>query len=193
MRMFRKSKPVFRHIERSLRPIEDAFVMKDTTPSYRCKVVTGNSRASLKLGLKSFPVQVVEMSRDSFSVRVPARIANRVKVGSKPKLLYQEMLWRVLCTQKWVGENQLVDLEFQQVAELTPLKIVNQSVGGSARHVLANPHDSSLKVAFVAALILTILIMPAWGGQWGTSDAICNAVQTVWDTLGQMVGLKRSS
>jgi len=193
MRMFRKSKPVFRHTDRLLRPIEDAFVMKDITPSYRCKVSAGNSRASLKLGLKSYPVQVVEMSRDSFSVRVPVRIANRVKVGSKPKLLYQEMLWRVLCIQKWGGENQLVNLEFQHVAELTPLKIVNQSVGGSAGPVRAIPRDSTLKVATGAALILMVLIMPAWGGQWGTSDAICNAVQTVWDTLGQMVGLKRST
>jgi hypothetical protein len=167
--------------------------MKDTSPAYRCKVSSGNSHASLQLGWKSYPVQVFEMSRDSFSVRVPVAIAKRVSIGSKPKLLYQEMLWQVLCTQKWPGENQLIDLEFQQLAELTPPKVASQLVGGAARQVQAIPRDSTLTVALVAALILMVLIMPAWGGQWGTSDAICTAVQTVWDTLGQMVGLKRSN
>ena len=165
--------------------------MTDTSPSYRCKVSSANSLASLRLGWKSYPVQVFEMSRDSFSVRVPEAIAKRVSVGSKPKLFYQEMLWRVLCTQKWVGENDLVDLEFQQVAELTPPKIVSSPVGGSAGRVHAIQRDSSLTVATGVALILTVLIMPAWGGQWGTSDAICTAIQTTWDSLGQMVGLKR--
>jgi len=167
--------------------------MKDTSPSYRCKVSSENSRASLKLGWKTYPVQVFEISRDSFSVRVPLAIAKRVSIGSEPKLLYQEMLWKVLCTQKWVGENQLVELEFQQVAELTPPKVVFQSVGATARQVQAIPRDNTLAVATVVAFILMVLILPAWGGQWGTSDAICTAVQTVWDTLGQMVGLKRST
>jgi hypothetical protein len=192
-RLYRQSKLKYRHLERSFRPRKAVFAMKDTSPSYRCKVSSGNSRALLKLGWKTYPVQVFEMSRDSFSVRVPVPIANRVSIGSKPKLLYQEMLWQVLCTQKWVSEDKLVDLEFQQVAELTPPKLVSQPVGGAARQVQAIPRDSTLTVASGVALILMVLIMPAWGGQWGTSDAICNAVQTVWDTLGQMVGLKRSN
>lgn len=165
--------------------------MKVTSPAYRCIVSSGNSHASLQLGWKSYPVQVFEMSRDSFSVRVPVAIAKRVSIGSKPKLLYQEMLWQVLCTQKWAGENQLVDMEFQQVAELTPPKVVSQPFGAAARQVQAIPRDSTLTVASCVALILMVLIMPAWGGKWGTSGAICSAVQTVWDTLWQMVGLKR--
>lgn len=193
MRLYRYSQLENRQLERSSRLRKEASVMKDTSPSYRCKVSSSNSRASLKLGWKSYPVQVFEMSRDSFSVRVPEVIANRVSIGSKPKLLYQEMLWQVLCTQKWIGENKLVDMEFHQVAELTPPKLVSQRVGGAARPIQAIPHDSTLTVATGVALILMVLIMPAWGGQWGTSDAICNAVQTVWDTLGQMVGLKRST
>lgn len=165
--------------------------MTNATPSYRCKVSNANSVAFLRLGWKSYPVQVFEMSRDSFSVRVPEAIARRVAVGSKPKLFYQEMLWRVLCTQKWVGENQDVALEFQQVAELTPLKVVSNPMSGTAGQVQAIQRDSSLMVAGGVALILMILIMPAWGGQWGTSDAICTAIQTTWDTLGQLVGLRR--
>ena len=92
MRLYRYSQLENRQLERSSRLRKEASVMKDTSPSYRCKVRSSNSRASLKLGWKSYPVQVFEMSRDSFSVRVPEVIANRVSIGSKPKLLYQEML-----------------------------------------------------------------------------------------------------
>jgi hypothetical protein len=161
--------------------------MTDTTASYRCKVSGGNSRALLRLGCHRFNVDVVEMSRDSFCVRVPSKIANQVAVGSKSKLFYQEMLWSVLCTQKWISDSQHVDLEFKQLAELTPLKVPKGPIGATTKGTRAIQSDNSLAIAFGVALVIAVLIMPAWGGQWGTSDALCTAVQSTWSALGQLI------
>ena len=164
--------------------------MIDATPSYRCKVNSGNARATLRLGWRRFTVEVIELSRDSFCIRVPQRLARKIAVGTKSKLFYQDMLWSVLCSHKWIGDSNKVDLEFQQLAELTPVKVPKSSYLTTTRQV-RTLSDSTLPVAVTGGLILAILVMPAWGGEWGTSDAICSAVSSTWTALGQLVTGRR--
>ncbi len=162
--------------------------MIDATPSYRCKVSAGNTRGSLQLGMRRFSVEVLEMSRDSFCVRLPAAIAKKVVVGKKSKLMYQEMLWSVLCTNKWIGESNQVDLEFKQLDELISPKLNRAPLSGKSTQVATiGQTDPTLPVAMLGAFILAILIMPAWGGQWGTSDKLCGLVSTTWSALSGLV------
>lgn len=161
--------------------------MNEESPSYRCKINRGNTRALLRLGWHRYKVDVIEMSRDSFSVLVPKRVANLVPVGGKTKLLYQEMLWSVLCTQKWISNEKQVELEFKQLAELTPPKISKPTGAASVKGVQAVQSDNTLPIVFAMALIMFVLIMPAWGGQWGTSEIICNAVRATWDALTSLL------
>jgi hypothetical protein len=161
--------------------------MNDRSPSYRCKISRGNTRALLRLGWHRYDVDVIEMSRDSFSVRVPQKIGNQISVGGKSKLFYQEMLWSVLCTHKWLGDEKQVELEFKQLAELTPLRVPKATCGGKTKGVQAIQSDNSLAVAFGVAIIMAVLILPAWGGQWGTSELICSAVRSTWEALGQLL------
>jgi hypothetical protein len=152
--------------------------------------MAGNSKAVLFLRSRKYKVQVLEMSRDAFSICVPKSIANSLTVGVKPKLLYQEMLWQVECVQKWPGENGLMEVELLQLAELTQPKLQGAAAiqAGPTRAI---QNDSSLIVAFGVALILMVLIMPAWGGHWGTSDAICNAAQTTFNVVCDMLSFRR--
>ncbi len=162
--------------------------MIDAAPSYRCKVSAGNNRGSLQLGFKRYTVTVIEMSRDSFTVRVPPSLGRKLAIGRKCKLLYQEMLWSVGCTSKWIGESNQVDLEFQQLDELTPPKLQQAGMSGSANNVsAAGAKDPTLPLALLVAFIITVLIAPAWGGQWGASDKICAAVSNTWTALVQLV------
>ena len=166
--------------------------MIDTIPSYRCKVSHGNSRGSLHLGWKRYKVDITEMSRDSFSVCVPSSLAKNIVVGGISKLLYQEMLWSVQCTHKWIGESNQVDVEFRQLEEQTPLKIRKAPLIGNARQVAAiGQTDPTLPVAMLGAFIIAVLILPAWGGQWGTSDRMCSAVTSTWSALNELVTGKR--
>ncbi len=166
--------------------------MIDATPSYRCKISVGNTRGSLRLGRRRFQVEVLELSRDSFFVRVPIAIARKVSVGSKSKLLYQEMLWSVLCTHKWISQSNQVDLEFKQLEELTPPKMRKALLSGQAKQVAAiGQTDPTLPVAMLGAFMIVVLILPAWGGQWGTSERICSAVSTTWSALSELVTGRR--
>lgn len=166
--------------------------MIDATPSYRCKVSLDNRQGSLHLGFRRYKVEIVEMSRDSFCVRVPSLLARKIAVGSKSKLLYQEMLWSVQCTHKWVGDSNQVDLEFQQLDELSKPKIKKGTFLSKSCQVAAGGQsDPALPVAMLGAFIVTVLVLPAWGGRWGTSDAMCSAVSSTWSTLSDLITARR--
>jgi len=161
--------------------------MIDAANSYRCKVCEGNSKASLQIGRRRFQVDVMELSRDTFCIRLAAADAKKVKVGGKSKLYYQEMIWSVLCTQKWFSSAEYVELELKQLEELTPINAPKSSLLNQSKCSSAMPADNTLPIAFGVSLIAVVLIMPAWGGQWGTSDAICSAVSATWTAVGQLV------
>ena len=157
--------------------------MIDSTPSYRCKISDGNTRGTLYLGKRRVQADVLEMSRDSFCVRVPSRIAKKVSVGGKNKLMYQEMLWSVRCTHKWIGESNSVDIELQQLQELTPPKLNRGPASFQTKQFGLGQSDPALPAAFLGTMILIVLVLPAWGGNWGTSDAICAAISNTWSAL----------
>jgi len=149
--------------------------------AYRCKIFRPNSRAWLKLGTRRRLVEVIEQSRDTFTVQINSGIAKKIEVGREFRLLYQDMLWSVLCRQKWVNREGLVDVEFEPIAELTPPEMPRVSLIHRSKTVSTNqPIDTTLAVMILCSVILFILIVPAWGGQWGTSKVICDSITNVW-------------
>lgn len=162
--------------------------MIDHSPAYRCKVVRPNTKAWLKLGVKRRVVDVIEMSRESFTVRLSKKLAKRISVGGRFRLFYQEMLWSVLCKQKWINNEGHVDIEFQPLEELTQPALPKASLFSSTRTVSASGGiDGTLAMMILATLVLAVLIMPAWGGKWGTSQVICDGVTIVWNALRSLV------
>jgi len=162
--------------------------MNDAAYSYRCKVSEGNTQAKLHIGMRRYQVAVVGTSRDRFTVRVPSSFARKLSVGCKYKLLYQEMLYRVSCTDKWIAEFNQVELEFLQLEELTPPKLESAPFSGKVKGVAAaGQADPTLPFALLVAFIIAVLITPAWGGKWGTSDMICNGVLGTWNALVELV------
>jgi hypothetical protein len=47
--------------------------------------------------------------------------------------------------------------------------------------------DGTLAFFLIALIIVGVLIVPAWGGKWGTSQLICDGVNNVWKTLASIV------
>ncbi len=162
--------------------------MNTESAAYKCKIFGPNSKAWLWLGIKRQFVEVVEQSREAFTVRTTAKIAAKIKVGGKYKLLYQEMLWSVGCRNKWINNDGGIDIEVEPLEELTPTRIVQGSILQRSANVrLSNPMDGTLAFFLIALIIVGVLIVPAWGGKWGTSQLICDGVNNVWKTLASIV------
>lgn len=162
--------------------------MLNTSPAFRCKVTRPNTRAYLRLGTRRRPVEVIEMSRDSFTVRLTKKLASKVKVGSRFRLFFQDVLWSVCCKEKWINHHGEVDVEFLTLEDLSPPPKVHGSWFASSRSISASgPMDGTLAMMLIGTLVLAVLIMPAWGGKWGTSQAICDGVTIVFNALKSLV------
>ncbi len=66
--------------------------MNTESAAYKCKIFGPNSKAWLWLGIRRHFVEVVEQSREAFTVRTTAKLAAKIKVGGTFKLLNHEML-----------------------------------------------------------------------------------------------------
>ncbi len=162
--------------------------MNDRTAAYRCKVTGPQSAASLKLGMLNRKVEVVEQSRDSFTVRMPSSAAKRVAIGKKAKLFNQDILWSVVCRNKWTNSEGGIDVEFEAIQELTPPKFKRYSRYNEPVPVArTQPIDGTVAALALIVFTICLFIMPAWGGRWGTSQIICNAANTVWKAAMSMI------
>jgi hypothetical protein len=162
--------------------------MNTESAAYKCKVFRPNTKAWLQLGNRRRFVEVIEQSRESFTVRTTSKIAAKIKVGGKFRLHYQEMLWSVGCKNKWLNNEGGIDIEVEPLKELTPPKIVQGGILQRSSNVsTSGPMDGTLAFFLIALIIVGVLILPAWGGQWGTSQLICDGVSTVWKTLASIV------
>lgn len=161
-----------------------AIEMSNATTSYRCPVSSENRMATLTLGGRKLKVEVTELSRDSFSVLVPNATGKKLVVGKSYRLFYQDMLWGVVCRTKWVAGEGKTSIEFDVADELTPLKLVKGPWWSKTKGAnVYGQSDTTLPFALITAFVLAVLIMPAWGGKWGTSDALCGAVNLTWKTI----------
>jgi len=162
--------------------------MNTESTSYKCKILRPNTKAWMWLGTKRRFVEVIEQSRDSFTVRTTSKIAAKIKVGGKFRLLFQEMLWSVGCKNKWLNHEGGIDIEVVPLKELTPPKMVQGGLLQRSSSVSTSvPMDGTLAFFLIVLIIAGVLVMPAWGGQWGTSQIICDGVSTVWKTLASIV------
>lgn len=188
-RLFLKIVPDFPQSPKNwLERIPWPLQMNTESAAYKCKIFRPNTKAWLKLGAKRRFVEVVEQSRESFTVRTTSKIAAKIKVGGKYRLFYQEQLWSVGCMNKWLNNEGGIDIEVEPLAELTPLKIVQGGIfQRSSRASIASPMDGTLAFFITVLIIIAVLIMPAWGGQWGTSQLICDGVNSIWKTLSSIV------
>jgi hypothetical protein len=132
-------------------------------------------------------IEVIEVSRCSFTIRISQHLANQIKVGKEFRLFHQGMLWLVEAKQKWLHQHNEVDIEFEQLAELTPPKIKHAVREKSQMVSAGNSPDFMLTASIIGVVVLALLIMPSWGGEWGTSQVICDAVTTVFKALASLV------
>lgn len=161
--------------------------MLTSTPAFKCKVVRPETWGWIKLGVRRHLIEVVEVSRDSFTARLSLSLARRIKIGKEFRLYHQGMLWAVQAKQKWPHEGEGVEVEFEQLSELIAPKVKKVARQKSQMSTAGNSSDLTLISTILAVVLLAALLMPAWGGKWGTSQFISDSANAVYKALTGLV------
>ncbi|MFN7845221.1 MAG: hypothetical protein ACK5YR_22065 [Pirellula sp.] len=161
--------------------------MLTSTPAFKCKIVRPESWGWIKLGVRRHLIEVIEVSRDSFTAKLSLSLARRIKIGKEFRLYHQGMLWAVQAKQKWPHEGEGVEVEFEPLSELIAPKVKRVAWQKSQKSTAGNSSDLTLVATIIALVLLAALIMPSWGGKWGTSQLISDSVNAVYTALKSLI------
>ena len=162
--------------------------MNDRTSAYRCKLSPPYNSGYVKIGGGKKRVEVVEQSREAFTIAVPENIARKLTSNRKISLFYQGTVWQVICKNKWVeGDGRhLVELECFEESNAGG-NYSGNGFGGSVRLQSTSAMDGTYAAVFLTVMTICILIMPAWGGRWGTAQIICNFAAHAWSAITSFI------
>lgn len=147
------------------------------------------SGAKVVLGWRSVQVQVLELSRDAFTLRVSHRVAKQMRGGKHFRLDYRGESSLIAC-QTVLEENEAgVTLEVIRLQDVTRQSVESASIlsGGLLGNRKVTPTDPTLPVGVVLGIVLILLITPGWGDDLGTSQYLSDVFSMVAQSIKEIV------
>ncbi len=153
--------------------------------AYRCTVVPECSEGQLKAGWYSFPVRVIDTSREAFTLEVKPQAFRRLKEGARATLDFNDEMWEVECTAVFQLANGQYSVSMARVKDLTKIRGPRASL--SSMLPVPNPTaDPVLPLALLVAFLFACVALPGMGDRLGTAPKIRSAIQGAWrSTLGR--------
>lgn len=147
--------------------------------AFRCTVVPEHSAARLWLGWRSYPVRLVDTSREAFTLDVDGDIFSRLKEGRRGILEFQGERWEVVCTAFYRHIDEQYHASMARVRDCTRVRAPKPSFWALLPR--ANAESSpALPLALLLSLLFACVALPGMGDSLGTAPKIRKAVQDVW-------------
>ena len=149
--------------------------------AFRCAVAPENAAAKLKIGFSKYDVAVLDTSRSGFSVKMPTKIAKKIREGDQCVLLYNDEVWEVQKEAQFASGKKSVNVGFSKVSDLTKIETPKGSIVASNKGFSAA--DPSFLMYLMLAFIFVCLAMPGLGDNLGTAPKIRFGIQTIWEII----------
>ncbi len=162
-------------------------MLKEThfATAYSFSIDAAEAFAVLRVGRRSFRVQVADFSWAGFTVSVPKKWSRCFKAGTPGTLSHQGTKHpiSILGTTTSAEGNVHVSLA-RSDGNPKPQRNSYGSSKATPRNV--NQGDPTLTAASGLCILLLILAMPGWGDSWGTSYYFTDGLNSIGRTLYQM-------
>lgn len=144
-----------------------------------------NQVGSMEIGKRSYPVRVTEMSAQEFRALMDYKASCKIPRGGKARLKILGKDCKVVVTMKKLTGEGLVRLELKQIDEAHKPESSWRGwfFRSPSSRVSLSGGDSLMPIVMVVAAFITILILPSFGGRWGTAKRISDFVEWTWDTM----------
>jgi hypothetical protein len=155
------------------------------TTAYSFSIDAADAFAVLRVGRRTFRVQVADLSWAGFTVSVPKKWASRFKAGTSGTLSHQGTKHPISILGSTHFEDGTVHVSLARQDENPRLPRTSY---GSAKSGPSNVNqgDPVLTVASGLCILLLILALPGWGDSWGTSYYFTDGLNSIGTSLYQM-------
>jgi hypothetical protein len=158
----------------------------------RYQLTGENQVGSLEIGKRSYPLRVTEMNAQEFHALMDYKSSCKISRGGKARLKILGKDCKIVVKNKRLTGEGMVRLDLKQIDEACKQETSRKgwfSRSPSSR-VSVSGGDSLMPIVMVVAVFITILILPSFGGRWGTAKRISDFVEWTWDTMAS--SLKKS-
>lgn len=143
----------------------------------------------LRIGNKKLSVSVTEFSWAGYTVCCPASTESQLRLGLRGTFEFKGDTFRVTCLSRQLLDDGRLELELERSDAIPALKQKKQHGGESG--IKLNHSDPVLVFGSLAGLIFLLLILPGWGGGWGTSryltEGVASAATSVCDAFRSLL------
>jgi hypothetical protein len=149
----------------------------DRTQPYAIRLPTSQSSGEMRVGWRSYKVQVVDISWQSITVSLPSSIASRLRLNSVATVWHQGTSWRTTINHPTRGENGTTSLSLSlmecdsQVHKLK--KNFDRAVACGETRVGTDPLVFGIALF---SLIVAAMVLPGFGDEMGTSDMMTKLI-----------------
>ena len=154
----------------------------DRSGTYRCVVPIENSAAELRVGSKSFAVKVLDVSRASFTIRVPNTIMKRIQGKSKLRLEYASELCEVALDGEYNDSSGFTNISLLRVKDLTKIKMPS-GFRFTFGPMLSLNQDPTFLLCLMLAFLAACFCLPGVGDRVGTAPKISRAIKGAWSSF----------
>lgn len=154
--------------------------------AFRCLIPKEQSNATLRVGSKRYPCNVLDTSRNSFSVRLPAKLKSSVGRADHLELLFNEEHWVVDAESSYSTENGFIVFGLSRQQDLTKLKVPKSSGFGLIGGTKTNA-DPSFIFALILALLFACICLPGIGDKLGTAPKVKKGLHSLYESMRDTV------
>jgi hypothetical protein len=157
----------------------------EKSAAYRCVISPENSAGELRMGRKSYPIFVLDTSRDGFTAKIPTRLVASIQASKTCQLKFSGELWEVSCNGVYSEATDNSEVDFLRVRELT--KIKQPRFGGPGVSLFSPQQDPTLLLGLMIGFLIACICLPGIGDQIGTAPKVSRAVKSWWEKFESTV------
>lgn len=152
---------------------------KKRRKAFRCAIAPEHSQAVLRVGSRKHAINVLDTSRDGFTLRCPARLAKHFKAGGDAKLIFRGEVWAVRRISLYNESSDFVHIGCERIQDVTRVKAPKSSFLAAMTPRFATSSDPTFLMFLVVALIIAVVSLPGIGDRLGTAKKINRGIKSV--------------
>lgn len=152
--------------------------------AFRCAVAPEYSKGTLAVGYTKFAINVLDTSRDGYTLRCPARVASKLKPGKLARLVFRGETWEVERNSLYNESTDFIHLGCTRVRELTRIKQPKSSMFAALAPRITLSSDPGLLMFLLIAFMVAVVSLPGLGNKLGTAPKIQKGISEIAKGFG---------
>ncbi len=155
--------------------------------AFRCSIAPEHSSAELRIGRRKYAVNVLDTSRDGFTLRCSNKVANAWGERNV-RLNFRGDTWEIRRMSSYNESSEAVHVGCKRLRELTKIEEPTSGLWSLFTPKLnSTTNDPTFLMFLIVAFLFACVSLPGLGDKLGTAPKIRSGVEAIFETVDEMI------